>query len=150
MGWYSTGTFDDVWVADVKLNGQVIPLMPREGEIIGRETKSIYIATDTTSTVRVTAITPSATKRVRILKVFASTANATAALFEVYFHTGANIATDATKVIFAAELDLGVNDWAGASYGDNGIMGDIGEVVSIRADTDIDTDGKFVIVYREE
>lgn len=150
MGWYSTGTFTDVWVADVKLNDVVIPLSPRDGEIIGRETKSTYIATDTTSTVRVTAITPAATKRVRILNIFASTSNATAALFEVYFGTGDNITIAATKAIFAAVLDLGVNDWAGASYGENGPLGGLGELVSIRANADVDTDGTFVIVYREE
>lgn len=27
-GWYSTGVFDDAWVADIKLNGQVILLKP--------------------------------------------------------------------------------------------------------------------------
>ena len=150
MGWYSAGTFADVWLADVKLNGQVIPLLPCDGEVIGRETKSVYVATDTTSTTVVTAISPAATKRVRILNVFAATANASAALFEVYFGAGANITTDATKAIFMAELDLGVNDWAGMSYGDNGPLGGIDEDVSIRADTDIDADGKFVIVYREE
>ncbi|KKN74862.1 hypothetical protein LCGC14_0386110 [marine sediment metagenome] len=30
-GWYSTGTFEDAWVADIKLNGQVIPLKPDSG-----------------------------------------------------------------------------------------------------------------------
>ncbi len=31
MGWYSTGTFEDVWVADIKLNGIVVPLKPDGG-----------------------------------------------------------------------------------------------------------------------
>jgi hypothetical protein len=30
-GYYTTGTFDDVWIADIKLNGQVIPLKPDSG-----------------------------------------------------------------------------------------------------------------------
>ena len=30
-GWYSTGTFEDAWVADIKLNGVVIPLGPSTG-----------------------------------------------------------------------------------------------------------------------
>jgi hypothetical protein len=28
MGWYSSGVFEDVWVADIKLNGKMIPLKP--------------------------------------------------------------------------------------------------------------------------
>ncbi len=31
FGWYSTGTFDDAWVADIKLNGEQIPLGPASG-----------------------------------------------------------------------------------------------------------------------
>lgn len=150
-GWYDTGTFDDAWVADVKFNGKVILLQPRDGEILGRETKSIYIATGSTSVTKVTAISPNATKRVRILSVFAASKNTTGALFEAYFHTGGDITTNSTKAIFMAWLDSdSPAPSAGASYGDNGPLGAIGEIVSIRTDTEIGTDGFFVIVYREE
>jgi len=30
-GWEASGTFDDIWVGDLKLNGQLIPLGPRPG-----------------------------------------------------------------------------------------------------------------------
>ena len=30
-GWQASGTFDDAWVADIKINGQVIPLKPDSG-----------------------------------------------------------------------------------------------------------------------
>ena len=40
MGWYSTGTFEDVWVADIKINGIVIPL----GPVNGRHSKTISVA----------------------------------------------------------------------------------------------------------
>lgn len=33
-GWYSTGTFTHAYVADVKLNGQVIPLIPPINELV--------------------------------------------------------------------------------------------------------------------
>jgi len=150
-GWEASGTFTDAWVADIKINGQVIFLRPRLGEIIGRETKSIYVATGATSTTAVTAISPAATKRVRILNVFAATASNTGTNFEVYFHTGTDITTAVTKAIFLAHLDLdGLSQWAGMSYGDNGPLGEIAEVVSIRTGGDIGTAGYFVIVYREE
>ncbi|KKK76877.1 hypothetical protein LCGC14_2859230, partial [marine sediment metagenome] len=39
MGWYSTGTFDDVWVADIKLNGQLI----RQGPASGTHRKTVSV-----------------------------------------------------------------------------------------------------------
>lgn len=150
-GWEASGTFEDAWVADIKLNGQMIWLVPRPGEVIGRETKTIYAATPNPSTTKATTITPAATKRVRILNVFVATASNTGANFEVYFHTGANLAVDTTKAIFLAHLDLdGGSPSARMNYGDNGPLGAIGEVVSTRTSVDITTNGHFLIVYREE
>ena len=42
-GWYSTGTFEDAWVADIKLNGVVIPLKPDSGGT-GRIGRRFYTA----------------------------------------------------------------------------------------------------------
>ncbi len=34
MGWEASGTFDQVWIAEVKLNEVPIPLIPREGDLV--------------------------------------------------------------------------------------------------------------------
>ncbi len=36
-GWYSAGTFLPVWVVELKLNGEIIPIMPAELETLGDE-----------------------------------------------------------------------------------------------------------------
>lgn len=150
MGWYSTGTFEDVWVADVELNGGIILLKPNDGEVIGRETKQFYKATSGTSTTKVTLVTPAATKRIRINSIFMATGSATLSTFEAYFGTGANITSDATKGIVLVSLDTDTQASHPILFGDNGPLGGIGEVVSMRTGTDITTNGTFVIVYREE
>ena len=149
-GWIASSTLDDAWLCDVKLNGQVIPLKPCYGEVIGRETKQYYSATPANSTVTQVLVTPAATKRIRVNSIFLTTASATASVFEVYFHTGANITTTAAKAIMAASLDTDTQGSAIALFGDNGPLGDIGEVVSMRTSVDITTNGGFTIVYREE
>ncbi len=150
-GWEASGTFDDVWVADVFLNGERILLKPRHGERAGGETKSVFLATVTDSTTRVAIITPAAAKRVRIHSIFMNTASATAAQFEVYFHTGANITSDATKAIAACTLDTDTQAFETVQFGDrDGPIGGIGEVVSIRTSANITSNGNFTIVYHEE
>lgn len=150
-GWEASGTFDDAWVADLKLNGERILLVPADGECAGGETKSVYVATATDSSARATAATPAAAKRIRIHSVFMNTGSSTATRFECYFHTGTNITSDGTKAIAAATLDADTNGSAFVAYGDNdGPVGGVGEVVSIRTGADITTNGNFTIVYHEE
>lgn len=150
-GWEASGTFADVWVAEVKLNGEYILLKPQPGERAGGETKQKYQATAGTSTTRADCITPAAAKRVRIHSIFMNTASATAAQFEVYFHTGANITTTPAKAIAACTLDTDTQAFETVQFGPNdGPVGAVGEVVSIRTGTDITTNGNFTIVYHEE
>ena len=149
-GWYSTGTFDDVWIADVKLNGQVILLKPPLGQVLGRETRQFYKATTGNSTTKVTLITPNSTRRIRVKNIFLSTASATASNFEVYFSTGANITSDTAKGIVLVNLDTDTVPSTHIPFGDDGPLGEIGEVVSMRTSVDITTNGTFVIVYKEE
>lgn len=149
-GWEASGTFEDAWVADIKLNGQRILLGPQPGEHAGGETKQYYSATPADSTVRQNLVAPAAAKRIRIKAIFLTTASATASVFEVYFHTGANIAATAAKAIMAASLDTDTQGSAIALFGDDGPVGAIGEVVSMRTSVDITTNGGFTIVYREE
>jgi len=149
-GWEASGTFDDVWVAEVKLNGVNIPLHPQIGERAGGETKTVFLATVDNSTTKVTIITPAATKRVRIHSIFMNTASSTAAQFEVYFHTGANITTTPAKAIAACTLDTDTQAFETVQFGADGPIGAVGEVVSIRTSANITTTGNFTIVYHEE
>jgi len=149
-GWEASGTFDDAWVADLKLNGERILLVPPDGQRAGGETKQVYLATASPSTTKATIITPAAAKRVRIHSIFMNTASATASQFEVYFHTGANITSDATKAIAACTLDTDTQAFETVQFGNDGPVGAVGEVVSIRTGTDITTNGNFTIVYHEE
>lgn len=149
-GWEASGTFEDAWLAEVKLNGMYIPLKPQLGDRIGWETKQIHAATPNPSSTKATTITPTSGHRVRILAVFANTASSTASQFEVYFHTGANITTDATKAIFCQTLDADTIPSAMVMFGDHGPVGTVDEVVSTRTSVDITTNGNFTIVYKEE
>lgn len=150
-GWEASGTFDDAWVADLKLNGERILLVPEVGIRPGGETKTVYLATAAPSTTRATIITPAAAKRVRVHSIFMNTASATAAQFEVYFHTGANITSDTTKAVAACTLDTDTQAFETVQFGEkDGPIGAVGEVLSIRTGTDITTNGNFTVVYHEE
>ena len=104
------------------------------------------------STTRLTALTPTSGKKVRIISVSLQLASGTVALFAVYFGTGATIATDVTKAIDE------VHPLSNATQGGHhrewpdgaGPVGAVDDVVSIKTDTDITTNGFFMIHYREE
>lgn len=119
-GWEASGTFEDAYVADIKLNDQTISLKPSIGDIIGSEVKTLYVATSGTSTTRATAITPTTGKKVRIISIQSVSSSATAANFEVYFSTGDNITSTATKAIFLANLDTDVRPYEGMYWEENG------------------------------
>ena len=149
-GWEASGTFDDAWVADLKLNGERILLVPEAGQRAGGETQTKYLATASPSSTRATIITPAAAKRVRIHSIFMNTASATASQFEVYFHTGANITSDATKAIAACTLDTDTQAFETVQFGNDGPVGAVGEAVSIRTSVDITTNGNFTVTFHEE
>ena len=151
-GWEASGTFDDAWLAEVKLNGIMVPLKPSPGDHVGTEVKTFYKATASDSTTRVALVTPAAAKRIRVISIQASSSSTTGALFEAYFHTGTDITTTATNAIFAAWLDADLNTGeAHMNWPDGaGPVGGIGEVASMRTSANVSTAGHFTIVYREE
>jgi len=114
------------------------------------ETKTLYVATSGTSTTVKTAITPTSTKKIRIHQISMTSASATAANFEVYFDTGANITSTAANAIAIANLDADVRPSEQFYFGDTGPVGAADKVVSIRTSADITTYGYFVFVYNEE
>lgn len=147
-GWIASSTLDDAWVADIKLNGQVIPLKPQPWDRIGRETKSVYLATASDATADVAIITPNATKRIRIKNVFITTTTATVYVYQVYFSVADSMPAD--KAIASITLGTDKNASISIPYGDNGPLGEIGEVVSILVSNNITNTGAFVIIYSEE
>ncbi len=147
-GWDTTGTADLAYLAEVKLNGIPVPLVPPQST--RKDTKSIYKATVTDSTTRVTLLTGTVGMRVRVHNVFMATASATAANFEMYFGTGANITTDTTKGIAFMNLDTDTVASVSIPYGDDGPLGAVSEVVSMRTSANITSNGTFVLVYSEE
>lgn len=149
-GWEASGTFDDVWLAEVKLNGMYIELRPDECDVLGGETKTLTQKTTGTSTTKATMITPRATKRVRILSVALGNLGATSTEMEVYFGTGTDIDSATTKAIFTGTADVDYASSALSYTPENGPVGAIGEVVSIRTATDITTNGRVTISYRQE
>ena len=150
-GWEASGTFADVWLAEVKLNGESVRLHPQPGERAGGETKTVFLATASPSTTKVSIITPAAAKRVRVHSIFMNTASATASQFEVYFDTGANITSTPANAIAACTLDTDTQAFETVQFGEfDGPVGAVGKVVSIRTSADITTNGNFTIVYHEE
>ena len=156
-GWEASGTFEDVWIADIKLNGQRILLKPSPRDHVGGEVKTYSKVTATDSSTKVTLVTPASAKRIRVISVQCSNKGTALADFEVYFHTGANIDATATKGIFSATLVADVTDNK-STFGASGMVwpdgagpvGAIGEVVSMRTSADVAANGRFTIVYREE
>lgn len=146
-GWEASGTFEDAWVADVELDGQMILLKPQPWDILGREVKSYVKATVGDSTADVVLITPASTKKIKVLSIRMVTISATAADFECYFSVAD--AMPAAKVIAARNLDTDAVAEEFINYGDNGPEGLVDEVVSMRTSVNITTNGSFTIVYRE-
>ena len=108
--------------------------------------------TTSDSTTRATVFTPATGKKARIIAVSMFTTNTTAAAFEVYFGTGANISTDETKIIFEAWLDVdGVQSNAHIVFPNgDGPVGAVDDVVSIRTSANLGADGIVNVIYREE
>ena len=146
-GWYSTGTFGESWLADLKLNDQIILFQPGPGEAMGREIKSFFKATAGNSTTDVTLVTPGTGRRIKVLTLNMITASATASDFECYFSV--NNSMPAAKVIAIRNLDTDAVNEHFVNFGDNGPVGLVDEIVSMRTSVDITTNGIYTIVYRE-
>ena len=105
-----------------------------------------------TGTTRETVATPASGKKIRVMSVVLMNADATASKAEVYFGTGANSGTDATKIIFEAMLDLTDQPTFGLSFPDGGgPVGAADDVLSFRLGTATGGSSVTLIVhYREE
>ncbi|KKM27273.1 hypothetical protein LCGC14_1576380 [marine sediment metagenome] len=115
------------------------------------EVKSARVDVAATSTNRVTLLTPTSGKKVRIVSAMFLTASSTLTGVEIYFNTGASITTNAGKEILNAILQDTVEANWGLVWPDGGgPVGAVDEVVSIRTSIDIGIFATALIHYREE
>ena len=122
-----------------------IAAMPGASEILSvRQTIS-------NSTTVATAATPTSGKKIRIISVIINYDSTSATAAEVYFDTGANIASDETKAI--AEAFMVSPEFRQVSFvwpDGAGPVGAVDDVLSVREGTGVVATLSFVIHYREE
>lgn len=103
------------------------------------------------ATDRVTLVTPTSDKKIRIVFAMAHTFSTTLASFELYFGAGSNIFSGSGKAIFYPRLDADVQPTFGSTWPDGGgPVGAVDEVLSIRNGANITNQGIFLVHYREE
>ena len=116
-------------------------------------TKTLFTTADP-GTTRATLITPASGKKIRIIGVlWTRTTTAANDRAEIYFGTGASMATDATKAIsemYTISADPDIEHIREAYRSSDGPVGAVDEVVSHRhAATAVDS-VEHIIVYTEE
>lgn len=114
------------------------------------EVKSVR-QTISNSTTVATAATPTSGKKIRIISVIINYDSTTATAAEVYFDTGANIASDETKAIAEGFMVSPENQTVVFAWPDGaGPVGAVDDVLSVREGTAVVATLSFVIHYREE
>ena len=123
-----------------------IAAMPGAGEVT---TTRKTTASD--SSVRVTVLTPTSGKKIRIISYECVTTHTTGTRFELYFDTGASLGSDCTKGIGQPYIDVDTVPLAYESWPDGaGPVGAVDAVLSLRTLGDIGASGRIVVKYREE
>ncbi|MDA0797139.1 MAG: hypothetical protein O2826_03465 [Chloroflexi bacterium] len=115
------------------------------------DTKVRYISDGSGSASRTTLITPPTGRRVRVVRVAITQVNSDANHFaELYFRSGTDIETDATKAIDLVKVpDQGEGATRTWSRG-TGPVGSKNEVLSLRWTTAPTSSHKFIVEYTEE
>ena len=127
------------------------PLFTRAFRPGASEVKSVLKTTASNSTTRVTVLTPTSGKKVRIISCHARSGSTTGTGIEVYFATGATILTNAGKEIVETVLDITDMPSIFLVWPDGGgPVGAVDEVISLRTGADITNNVVVVIHYREE
>lgn len=127
------------------------PLFTRAFKPGASEVKQTAKFTASDSSTRVTLLTPTSGKKVRVISVLAGTGSATGTNCELYFGTGAQFTTDVSKAIFIARLDNDIEMTKFLSWPDGGgPVGAVDEVVSMRTNDNITSSVVFMVHYREE
>ena len=115
------------------------------------EVKAVRLVGVSNTTTRVTMLTPTSDKKVRIVSIQIINTNDISTVIEVYFGTGVNITTNVGKEISAPRLDGVEFPSYGLSWPDGGgPVGGVNEVVSLRTADDVGASAAVTIHYREE
>ena len=115
------------------------------------EVKSIHYISVSNSSTRVTIVTPTSGKKVRISSALVVSNDASVTRFEVYFDTGASITTTPSKAILEVRLESDLEKNHSMVWPDGGgPVGAVDDVVSFRATPDIADRGSITVHYREE
>ena len=115
------------------------------------EVKATIKATVSDSSTKVTLLTPTSGKKVRIIAVMMNSKDTGASLFELFFGTGTSILTTPANAIADAFLDLTDFPSFFLTFPDGaGPVGAADAVVSMRTNVNITGNGRFTIIYREE
>ena len=112
---------------------------------------SVIKLTVSDSTTRVTVITPTSGKKIRVIGWLARSGTATGHALEIYFGTGANVTTNPASAIADASMDN--DNWAniGEDFPDGGgPVGAADEVLSLRTSVNVSGSNALVLHYREE
>ena len=124
-----------------------VPFTPGAGDVKGA--REVINNTSTAAS----AAAPASGKKLRVISIQMSWNDATAIKGEVYFHATAagNSATDETKIISEAVLDLTDSPNFEHSWPDGGgPVGAADDDITVRVATAVAADCVFVIHYREE
>jgi len=109
-------------------------------------TKSAYV--NRASTSRATLITPTSGQKVRIVGVIIGIQGA--AMGELYFGTGANISSTATKAIMSTDRGTDDEGYTISFPSNGGPVGDADEVVSVRETATSGVNADYTVHYTEE
>ena len=127
------------------------PLFVRVFKPGASEVKTARFISATDSTTRATIATPTLGKKIRIISAHLTVLTTSLTRYEMYFHTGANITTNAGNEIMDAIM-IRVDDFnEGRVWPDGGgPVGAVDEVVSFRSADNITNNCIIIIAYREE
>lgn len=139
-GWDASGTFDDVWVADIKLNGQMIPLKP-DSQGTGR---IAFRSLDTATTLALT-VAPKTPFRLLTLDVHASAVLDTGETLTLTKDAGKGTSFD--TVILSEDLFIGSRTSYFAAFGEGYDFEADDEIDAAQANGSSDTIG-MVIRYQ--
>jgi hypothetical protein len=109
-------------------------------------TKSAYV--NRASTSRATLITPTSGQKVRIVGIIIGVSGA--AMGELYFGTGANISSTATKAIMSTDRGTDDEGYTISFPSNGGPVGDADEVVSVRETATSGVNADYTVHYTEE
>lgn len=138
----------DIVDASFTIDGRMNVAPSRPG---ASETKTARSPTTGVSTTKVTLLTPTSGKKVRIISVGMQNQGSTGVRFELFFDDGATIGSDATKVIASAFLDNADQPSILHSFpGGDGPVGAVDDIVNMRTGGNISGSGEFEILYQEE